>query len=415
MSIAYGIKAVNQNAASNIPFIFGFNTARSVADDQLFALWNGPSSAGIKFTVDKDGKLYSAAAVAGDMLYAVAGGIANVRRFDSLAIGTAGKFLRSSGTAPTWSTVTIPDTAVQGDILYASAANVWTALAKGTTRQVLQINAGATLPEWTTDLSVGAITMSGALTMSAAVSQLIPGATSFAVRDSANANNNLLVSNAGLLTVRAGLTVTSGSTTLGGDLKFSSTQNIVPGAATLIFRNNADNANNVIIADAGGVTFRGALSGITTLAMNNTLTITMAGASTGMIVNPGSGQIGIVVQGQTQTGAGQYAIRVATTWSAIGVTCKAISADVIDTNSNAGSRLLELTVSSAEKFGVQKDGTVFIATTQVLSTRRTGWTAWTGTAARGTQNADAPPSVTQVAQAFKALLDDLIAHGIVGP
>lgn len=37
-----------------------------------------------------------------------------------------------------------------------------------------------------------------------------------------------------------------------------------------------------------------------------------------------------------------------------------------------------------------------------------GWTAWTGTAARGTQNADAPPTLTQVAQTLKALLDDTV-------
>lgn len=37
-----------------------------------------------------------------------------------------------------------------------------------------------------------------------------------------------------------------------------------------------------------------------------------------------------------------------------------------------------------------------------------GWTQWTGTAVRTTQNADAPPTLTQVAQAVKALIDDLV-------
>jgi hypothetical protein len=35
------------------------------------------------------------------------------------------------------------------------------------------------------------------------------------------------------------------------------------------------------------------------------------------------------------------------------------------------------------------------------------WVQWTGTASRVTQNADAPPTLTQVAQAVKALVDDL--------
>lgn len=46
--------------------------------------------------------------------------------------------------------------AVQGDILYASAADTWTKLAKGTASQQLRMNAGATAPEWATISSSGA-------------------------------------------------------------------------------------------------------------------------------------------------------------------------------------------------------------------------------------------------------------------
>lgn len=60
------------------------------------------------------------------------------------------------------------------------------------------------------------------------------------------------------------------------------------------------------------------------------------------------------------------------------------------------------------------DGPLFKDGTQVVSNRVTGWTAWTGTASRATRNADAPPTLTQVAQAVKALIDDLIAHGLIG-
>lgn len=71
-------------------------------------------------------------------------------------------------------------------------------------------------------------------------------------------------------------------------------------------------------------------------------------------------------------------------------------------------------IFSGDNIDVASGKVYTVAGTQVVAARRTGWTAWTGTAARGTQNADAPPTVTQVAQAFKALLDDLIAHGLVG-
>lgn len=43
-----------------------------------------------------------------------------------------------------------------------------------------------------------------------------------------------------------------------------------------------------------------------------------------------------------------------------------------------------------------------------LETAPSGWTQWTGTAGRATQNADGPPTLTQVAQAVKALIDDLV-------
>lgn len=52
--------------------------------------------------------------------------------------------------------------------------------------------------------------------------------------------------------------------------------------------------------------------------------------------------------------------------------------------------------------------------TQVVSSRRTGWTAWTGTADRTSHNADTPATATQLGQALKALIDDLIAHGLIG-
>jgi hypothetical protein len=50
---------------------------------------------------------------------------------------------------------------------------------------------------------------------------------------------------------------------------------------------------------------------------------------------------------------------------------------------------------------------------QVLQTRKTGWTAATGTATRTTFDT-ATVSTEQLAQRLKALIDDLIAHGMIG-
>ncbi len=51
--------------------------------------------------------------------------------------------------------------------------------------------------------------------------------------------------------------------------------------------------------------------------------------------------------------------------------------------------------------------------TQVVGARRTGWSAASGTA---TRSAFATSSVTtaQLAERVKALIDDLIAHGLIG-
>lgn len=87
---------------------------------------------------------------AGDMLYATA-----ADTLADLAIGTAGQFLvtNAGATAPEW--VSRPTLAsleglslVAGDILYATAADTLAQLAKGTAAQILQMNAGATAPEW---------------------------------------------------------------------------------------------------------------------------------------------------------------------------------------------------------------------------------------------------------------------------
>jgi len=163
VGLLYGAKFTSQATADSKPHIFAHQTARTTANDLLFDIWNAATSAGRKASVDLDGKYYSAALTAGDILYAVAGGVTGVKRLDSLAIGAVGKMLRSSGTAPSWTTATMPDTVAQGAVLYGSAANVWSALAIGTANQFLRVNAGATAPEYVT-LTAAMVTAGAALT-----------------------------------------------------------------------------------------------------------------------------------------------------------------------------------------------------------------------------------------------------------
>jgi hypothetical protein len=50
--------------------------------------------------------------------------------------------------------------------------------------------------------------------------------------------------------------------------------------------------------------------------------------------------------------------------------------------------------------------------TQVVSSRRTGWTAQTATASR--TDLGASPTVGAIASFLRALYDDLAAHGLIG-
>jgi len=150
---------------------------------------------------------------------------------------------------------------------------------------------GASLTEWKDlfldgtakvdilTVDVGPTTLSaGDLVMGAAVSQLVPGATSFAVRNTADGADNLLISDAGLVTARLGVTITAADLTMG-----AAASQLVPGATSFSVRNNADGADNLLISDAGLVTAR---LGLVATAGGVTITagdLTMADAASQLI------------------------------------------------------------------------------------------------------------------------------------
>ena len=80
----------------------------------------------------------------GDILYA-----STTTALSRLAVGAAGKVLRSNGTLPVYSTFTVADTFAQGDIIYASATDTLVALAKDTNATRYLSNTGASnSPAW---------------------------------------------------------------------------------------------------------------------------------------------------------------------------------------------------------------------------------------------------------------------------
>jgi len=141
------------------------------------------------------------------------------------------------------------------------------------------------------------IAVTGAITMATSTSQIVPGATSFSVRNTANSADNLLVSDAGAVTVRNGLTVTAGGATItaggltvtagnvaitAGALTFgAATSQVVPGATSFAVRDTANAQNNLIVLDNGNTTVRGNLT-----VSGGTLTVgTLAGLTGAFQVN----------------------------------------------------------------------------------------------------------------------------------
>ena len=75
------------------------------------------------------------------------------------------------------------------------------------------------------------------------------------------------------------------------------------------------------------------------------------------------------------------------------------------------------TASPAHRLDVSGDsntsGVFRVGGTQVMTSRRTGWAAPTGTATR-TTFATSTVTTAQLAERVKALIDDLTTHGLIG-
>ncbi len=97
---------------------------------------------------------------AGDLLYYATG-----TAFTKLGIGSASTVLTSSGSAPQWTslsgisvgTATNLAGGAAGSVPYQTATSTTSFLAIGTANQVLQVNSGATAPEWVSSSGTGNI------------------------------------------------------------------------------------------------------------------------------------------------------------------------------------------------------------------------------------------------------------------
>lgn len=152
----------------------------------------------------------------------------------------------------------------------------------------------------------GDTTNGGSIKMGPAASKIVAGATSLSLRNNADNADNVLVEDAGVVTLRNQIKFTAGGatslgttdafgfsfktqalvrwsidtsgnligdTTNGGYVKFGpAVSKIIPGATSVSLRNTADSADNLIIVDAGDATLR------TKLTMPGPLVLTTAAA-----------------------------------------------------------------------------------------------------------------------------------------
>jgi hypothetical protein len=306
--------------------VFGFNTVRSTADDTLHEIWNGNSVSARVAAVDKDGKYYSGAATAGDLLYAVTGAVTSVRRFDSLAIGTQ--------------------------------------------YQVLQVNAGATAPEWTSSIGVDGTPLSAVYTttLDAEGTLNVDGAATF------------------------GDVVTVTGTTVGGAMKI---------------KNNVD------------------LLGWTTPAGGNLVRFRRASGSEGSetAISEGTGLCVLSCQGHDGTAYGDGAdIRAIANQAWTGA-AHGGRLDFFITPNNSTVLTQMLTIGSVFATGtpiIQIYAPITYGSTEVTqlidNARKTGWSTATGTATRATF-VTSTVTTEQLAERVKALIDDLhniAGHGLIG-
>jgi hypothetical protein len=108
--------------------------------------------------VEQEWIVLPASVATGGLLY---GSAANT--LSALAIGAAGKLLRSNGTLPLYSTATYPDTFAAGDLPYASAANALGSLAIGAANRVLTSSGSA--PQWSANLAAAALPVGASSTV----------------------------------------------------------------------------------------------------------------------------------------------------------------------------------------------------------------------------------------------------------
>ena len=129
----------------------------------------------------------------------------------------------------------------QFEVLATVGATRWITAAGSTTNPTLNVTAGS--------LAITpAVVLASSLEFTTAAAKIIPGATSLALRNNADSADNLLISDAGSVTVRVNLTVT-GFTSVGATPALSGNLRVPFGSNGGLWSRNSANSSDILIIE----------------------------------------------------------------------------------------------------------------------------------------------------------------------
>ncbi|KKL74331.1 hypothetical protein LCGC14_2065960, partial [marine sediment metagenome] len=195
----------------------------------------------------------------------------------------------------------------------------------------------AAQPNVTSLGTLTALTVSGTITMTAGISKIVPGVTSWGVRNNADGADNIIITNAGAVTFRStvGGITTLTATTLAGTLSTAAQTNITSlGTLTSL---TLSGLLLTVLSATGGAGFRMPHGAAPTTPTNGEMWTTTAGvyvringATLGPLIDASTGDITGVTAGNGLTGggtSGTVTLNVVGTASRISVSADAINID----------------------------------------------------------------------------------------
>ena len=274
----------------------------------------------------------TATSLAGTLTTAAQPNVTSLGTLTSLTLGGAISgvtTLTATTLAGTLSTAAQPNVTSLGTLTSLTLSGAISGVTTLTATTLAGTLSTAAQPNVTSLGTLTSLTTSGTITLTAAASKIVPGATSLSHRNNADTADNLILTDAGAATFRntvggittltatslAGTLTTAAqpnvtslgtltsltlsgaisgvttltATTLSGTLSTAAQANvtslgtltslttsgaitltaaagkIIPGATSISHRNTADTADNLLITDAGAITVRSTIGGVTTL------------------------------------------------------------------------------------------------------------------------------------------------------